>query len=82
MNRKISFSQPRVYGKLAESSLAFKANYQEQRWTAVMGDVINKFRCPEKSILSFKIDKGDLCRVRMILGAQVKFMFLIFNTKY
>lgn len=82
MNRKVSFSQPRVYGKLAEPSLALKADYQEQRWTAVMGDMINKFTCPEKSILSFKIDKGDLCRVRMTLGAQVKFMFLIFKRKY
>uniref|UniRef100_A0A336LZA1 CSON008940 protein n=1 Tax=Culicoides sonorensis TaxID=179676 RepID=A0A336LZA1_CULSO len=71
MNRRVSLSQPRSYGKLSEPNVIFKTKCGDRRWKAVMGQMVNQLNCPSESVITFTLKKDQLCRVRIIDGQQV-----------
>ncbi|XP_063709868.1 uncharacterized protein LOC134838299 [Culicoides brevitarsis] len=71
LRRKISLSQPRSYGKQSEPSLAFKTDVGDRRWKAVMGEMTSEIVCEAQSVKAFTLEKGQLCRIRLIEGSQV-----------
>lgn len=71
MMRRVSLSQPRSYGKQSEPSLQFKTDCGDRRWKAVMGEMINEITCAPQSVVTFTVEKGQLCRIRLTEGSQV-----------
>lgn len=74
MSRKFSINKPQFTGQVFDSTFEFKSSYEKQRWEAIIGNKLQDIFCPAGASISFKVDKGDLFRIRVIDDAQVGLM--------
>lgn len=54
-----------------KAALVSKDEYDNKRFDAVTGDVIQKFVVQKKSAETWTMEKGDLCRITVVEGSQV-----------
>uniref|UniRef100_T1GYM6 DUF1989 domain-containing protein n=1 Tax=Megaselia scalaris TaxID=36166 RepID=T1GYM6_MEGSC len=72
-------SQPRKYEKhppticydKPEAAQVNKAEYDDKRYHAIMGDLVETLIVPKKSAKTWTMEKGDLCRITVCEGSQV-----------
>lgn len=48
-----------------------RAEYDQKRSAALLGDVVQDFVVPRKSAKTWTMQEGDLCRVSLVAGSQV-----------
>ena len=68
--RFVKHSPTICYNKPAAAEIS-KSDYDDQRYHAIMGDLIETVIVPKKSAKTWTLQKGDLCRITVSEGPQV-----------
>ena len=69
--RKFINYQPVVCYDKPKSATVSKSEYDQKRYEAIVGDVIKSIIVPKKTARTWTMQKGDLCRITVVDGAQV-----------
>lgn len=69
--RKFDKHPPTICYDKPEAAQVNKAEYDEKRYNAITGDLVEELIVPKKSAKTWTMEKGDLCRITICEGSQV-----------
>lgn len=72
MDRKFKSFEPTICYDRPASCLTDKDECDKNRERAIKGKLIQSLIVPKKSAKTWTMQKGDLCRITLIEGSQVK----------